>query len=136
MIKNNNNTCNNCGKHGHLYHQCLSPIISHGIIVFRKNLNGINEYLMICRKNSFGYIDFIRGKYSQYNVEQMQELINGMTNVEKHDLQNQSFDTLCNTMWNRSSTYSQHKNEEIVSQKKYEMIKTGIFINDTFIFRF
>ena len=29
--------CNNCGKQGHLYNQCKNPIISSGIVAFRKN---------------------------------------------------------------------------------------------------
>ena len=27
--------CNNCGKQGHLYHQCKRPITSIGIVAFR-----------------------------------------------------------------------------------------------------
>jgi len=34
---NNENYCNNCGKYGHLYHQCKTPITSFGVIVFRMN---------------------------------------------------------------------------------------------------
>jgi hypothetical protein len=41
----------------------LYSLTSYGIIVYRK-VNNKNEYLMVRRKNSFGYIDFIRGKYS------------------------------------------------------------------------
>jgi len=57
-----NNLCNNCGKQGHQFHQCKLPITSYGIILFRYSEKGI-QYLMLRRKNSFGYIDFIRGKY-------------------------------------------------------------------------
>jgi hypothetical protein len=28
--------CNNCGKSGHLFHQCKHPITSNGIVLFRK----------------------------------------------------------------------------------------------------
>ena len=61
---NKNNICNNCGKQGHLFHQCKLPITSYGIILFRTSDKGI-QYLMIRRKDSFGYIDFLRGKYIQ-----------------------------------------------------------------------
>ena len=47
--------CNNCGKQGHLFHQCKIPITSFGVIAFRKvpsnnplQKNRI-EYLMIMR---------------------------------------------------------------------------------------
>ena len=32
--------CNNCGKQGHLYHQCKHPITSNGIIAFRRKNSG------------------------------------------------------------------------------------------------
>jgi len=65
-MNNIDNYCNNCGKYGHLYHQCKTPITSFGIIVFRIK-NDIPQYLMIRRKDTLGYIDFMRGKYSAYN---------------------------------------------------------------------
>ena len=44
------NFCNNCGKQGHLYHQCNCPIISNGIIAFRKKtlskFNSMNETML------------------------------------------------------------------------------------------
>ena len=39
--------CNNCGKNGHVFHQCKQPITSIGIIAFRYNINNKLEYLMI-----------------------------------------------------------------------------------------
>ena len=83
MLSNKNiNLCNNCGKHGHLFHQCKLPITSYGIILFRHSDIGL-QYLMIRRKDSFGYIDFIRGKYSPYNVEQLEKSIDEMSLSEK-----------------------------------------------------
>ena len=77
-----NNVCNNCGKQGHLFHQCKLPITSYGIILFRSTSNGL-QYLMIRRKDSFGYIDFIRGKYVQNNLEHLKSIFNEMSVVEK-----------------------------------------------------
>ena len=57
-----NELCNNCGKYGHLYKHCKIPITSFGVIIFRMN-RGQREYLMIRRKDTLGYIDFMRGKY-------------------------------------------------------------------------
>ena len=76
IINNSTNTnknfifCNNCGKGGHLYHQCKTPITSVGIITVRSNNSNL-EYLLIRRKDSLGYIDFLRGKYninSKHNI--------------------------------------------------------------------
>ena len=70
-MNKNINICNNCGKQGHSFNQCKLPIISYGIILFRSSVRGL-EFLMIRRKDSFGYIDFISGKYSPYNIYQIQ----------------------------------------------------------------
>ena len=62
--------CNNCGKYGHIYYQCKLPIISTGIIAFRCSLEDGNIlYLMICRKDTLGYVDFMRVKYNIYNKD-------------------------------------------------------------------
>ena len=60
--------CNNCGKRGHSFYKCKLPITSYGVIAFRHNpVTGNKEYLMICRKHTLGFIDFMRGKYVVYN---------------------------------------------------------------------
>ena len=58
--------CNNCGKLGHVFHNCKKPITSSGIICVKKDKNEL-KYLTICRKDTLGYVDFIRGKYPLYN---------------------------------------------------------------------
>jgi len=122
-----NNICNNCGKQGHQFHQCKLPITSYGMIVFRSSENGI-QYLMIRRKNSFGYIDFIRGKYIANNLEHLEILFNEMSIEEKEQIRNQTFDILWKTMWGiqDSSTQNQYKGEEYISQKKFESLKNGL----------
>ena len=44
MLKNNYTFCNNCGKNGHLYHQCKLPITSVGVIAFRLSYYNTIEY--------------------------------------------------------------------------------------------
>ena len=58
------------------------PITSIGIVAFKKKSN-VLKYLMICRKDSLGYIEFLRGKYPLYNKEYIQTLIDEMTVHEK-----------------------------------------------------
>ena len=85
------NFCNNCGKHGHLFHQCKNPITSIGIIVFNnKNVTDI-EYLMIRRKDSLGYVDFMRGKYPLFNKRYLLNIISEMTDEEKTKLLTNDF---------------------------------------------
>lgn len=139
MNNNNNcNICNNCGKQGHTFHQCKNPITSYGIILFRFNMNNINnkedniEYLMIRRKDSFGYIDFIRGKYSPYNIEHIEQIVNEMSISEKERIITLPFNILWEQMWGNVANI-QYKNEEIISSKKFEIIKNGVQIENNII---
>ena len=128
MLKNNTTMCNNCGKQGHMFHQCKMPITSYGIIVFRSSTRGI-EYLMLRRKDSFGYIDFIRGKYSCYNIQQIQNIVNEMSLQEKQMILEEPFEKLWKNMWFEVLN-NQYKNEEIMSSKKFETIKNGVNVNN------
>lgn len=114
-----NNVCNNCGKHGHLFQDCKMPIISIGIILFRINNNKV-EYLMIRRKDSFGFSDFMRGKYTMYNKNYIKNIIDEMTlNEKKKILQNNFLD-------------GTKKNEENLF-KKWSSLHKGITIDNTLI---
>jgi len=123
----NNNICNNCGKQGHLFHQCKLPITSYGIVVFRHSNEGL-QFLMIRRKDSFGYIDFIRGKYVFYNVEQIQQIIDEMSVCEKERLLTEPFEKLWKLLW--GDCKMQYKGEEVASLKKYESIKNGVVVDE------
>ena len=82
---NNELLCNNCGKHGHLFYICKIPITSIGVIAYRK-YNNENQYLMIRRKDTLGYIDFLRGKFSLDQKQYIMNMILQMTNREKEIL--------------------------------------------------
>jgi 8-oxo-dGTP pyrophosphatase MutT (NUDIX family) len=120
--------CNNCGKQGHSFHQCKLPITSYGIILCRPSNKGL-QFLMIRRKDSFGYIDFIRGKYSPYNIEQLQHTINEMSVNEKKQIINEPFNKLWTMMWGTTSD-NQFRSEESISVKKFELITNGVYINN------
>jgi 8-oxo-dGTP pyrophosphatase MutT (NUDIX family) len=130
-MSKNNSLCNNCGKHGHLFHQCKLPITSYGIILSRSSEKGL-QFLMIRRKDSFGYIDFIRGKYSPYNIDQVQNCINEMSLQEKERILREPFEKLWKMMWGATSN-SQYRNEEVISSKKFETITSGVAINNDVI---
>ena len=93
-----NQYCNNCGKLGHILSQCKMPITSIGIIAFRKNKN-IFEYLMIRRKETLGFIDFMRGKYLIQNKDYILNMIKQMTKYEKENLLNIEFEVLWKNIW-------------------------------------
>ena len=122
------NFCNNCGKQGHLFHQCNHPIISSGIIAFRKGTEGI-EFLLICRKDSLGYIDFLRGKYPLYNKIYIQNLIDEMTIYEKRSLIKKKFYDLWTLLWGGKIAL-QYRSEEKSSGDKFSKLMNGVTLKN------
>ena len=61
--------CNNCGNKGHYYRNCRHPILSYGIILYKENKDNQINIVMVERKDTLAYIEFLRGKYkSIYNI--------------------------------------------------------------------
>jgi 8-oxo-dGTP pyrophosphatase MutT (NUDIX family) len=86
---------------------------------------------MIRRKDTFGYIDFIRGKYSVNNLSQLNSIIDEMSLEEKERILIQPFETLWSDMWSKSNI--QYKNEEFSSKKKFDSIREGLLFNDKLV---
>ncbi len=133
--------CNNCGKYGHTIHSCKMPITSIGIICFRINpIINLPEYLMIRRRDTLGYIDFMRGKYSVYNKLYIINMLKQMTNEEKIKLKTENFQSLWNKLWDYNDwaissvekTNKQYNYEEHMSKDKFNILKNGVYSNNTF----
>ena len=93
---NNNksfNFCNNCGKTGHAFHNCKHPITSIGIIIFRMYENKL-QYLMIKRKHSLGFVEFMRGKYPIQNYEYIRNVFSESYVYERELIQKSTFEEL------------------------------------------
>lgn len=120
--------CTNCNKPGHMHYQCKLPMTSCGIILCRKDQG---DYLVICRKHTFGFIDFVRGKYVPADVAHLKIIFNEMTLTEKEYVQTKPFDWLWTHLWSNASFLSQPhmKNEEAVSYKKWEQLRQGVFVD-------
>ena len=61
-------TCKNCGKRGHHIRDCISPKCSYGIILYKKKKTQF-ELLMIRRRHTLGFVQFIRGRYNYNSIE-------------------------------------------------------------------
>lgn len=115
MNKTHIKQCNNCGKIGHMHYNCNLPIVSYGIILINQN----QEYLMIRRKDTFGYIDLLRGKYKSNNDDShLLEMINEMTITEKENIINKEIDELWHDLWS-----GQQKYEEQGARRKFNLLK-------------
>jgi 8-oxo-dGTP pyrophosphatase MutT (NUDIX family) len=102
------------------------PITSIGIIAFRLSGKNAVEYLLIRRKDTLGYIDFMRGKYSVYNKDYIMNMLKQMTRDEKKRLCSEGFNKLWKEIWGNSKYSNQYKSEEAVSREKYNILTQGI----------
>ena len=115
------NRCNNCGRSWHVHKHCRSPITSNGII----NVNENKLYLMICRKKSLGYVDFLRGKYCN-TVVHINNLIDEMTIQEKNDLLTKTFAELWKDLW---GVIPDGGTDSMLSNEKFTLLQKGLVID-------
>ena len=125
------NTCRNCGITGHLYRECPQPITSYGIICYRINSQQAPEYLMIQRKDSLSFMEFIRGKYDLKNTKYICQLIKDMTTTEKQYLVQKQFDELWNYVWYQTCI-QRHTNEFNFAKTKFESLKKGYILENKY----
>tara|TARA_Y100000389_G_scaffold55845_1_gene51746 strand:+ start:187 stop:1041 length:855 start_codon:yes stop_codon:yes gene_type:complete len=119
--------CNNCGRIGHQYHQCKLPITSYGVIAFKISKKKEIKYLLIRRKDTLGYVDFIRGKYTHNNMQHILNMLKEMTLDEKDRLCTDEFKQLWNNMWGMNSkTGGFQRIEEKTSSEKLQQLKEGV----------
>jgi ADP-ribose pyrophosphatase YjhB (NUDIX family) len=118
--------CTNCSSFGHSYSSCPFPITSYGVIVY----NDDNKFLMIRRRDSFGFIDFVKGKYSLSNFYHITNSIDQMSNQEKQLIQSNvnNFATIWERLFECSGGVA-HSHEFSKSLKKFEALIRGISIN-------
>ena len=81
-----------------------------------------------------GYIDFIRGKYSNTNeIEKYKKIntcLNEMTFLEKKNLLTQNFDTIWNNMWVNHSSKA-YLNEYENAKKKYNKLDINTLVKNS-----
>lgn len=125
--------CNNCGLKGHMYKDCKQPVLSCGNLIFRKDTEE-PKILMIQRKDSLCYIEFIRGKYDTYNIKYIQILIDKCTTEEKQNLLNYSYELLWQKLWLiDEKTVNEQKNNQdyLKGYDKFKKLSDGYFFNKT-----
>jgi len=106
------------------------PILSMGVIAYRIVKNKY-EYLMIRRRNTLGYVDFIRGKYSLNNELYLKRIVDVMTDKELNDIMMVSFENLWNDLWRENK--HQYANEYMTAKDKHTRLVQGYKINDSVI---
>jgi len=127
--------CGNCREYGHIYRKCKKPITSFGVIAFKKNLkSGKTEILLVQRKDTMGFVELIRGKYSAVDQDarqkQLMTLFSEITYSERKALRTQTFDQLWDKLWlnHESNCY---KNEYSHAKSKYDMLDIQMYLEST-----
>jgi len=131
-------TCINCSQQGHAFKDCLKPVTSHGILAFKRGQTTAElsaddlKFLLIQRKDSIGYIDFIRGKYSVKLSKEIvyKTLVEEMTKNEKQKIITTPFDAIWDQLWvnHRSRAYL---NEYEAAKSKFFQIDVYNMITNT-----
>lgn len=94
---------------------------SYGVILLKIE-DKKKKILMINRKDSLCYIDFIRGKYKLYDLEYIDKLFSRMSNNEIDNIKNKSFEELWINLWNIKEDVLK-KREYKLSEKKFNKIR-------------
>lgn len=151
---NDRTICGNCGNSGHVYKDCSGAFKSFGIIAMRRSPNDSKvplyidkelnrqskvKILLVRRKDSISYVDFVRGRY---NIVDDLEMINkpkhisnsviklfeNMTITEREYIKSHTFDELWKTI------YINPRYQEIEykhSKKLYECLDIKYIIENT-----
>lgn len=138
--------CSNCGKYNHVYKKCDDPITSLGIIAFKiegdrsrflpffkkydimrqnvkvslNNLDDRIKFLLVRRKNTLGFTEFVRGRYSLEHNNTIKFLFQQMTQEEINNISTKTFNSLWFEMW--ASDRKTYKNEFEISKTKYNAL--------------
>jgi 8-oxo-dGTP pyrophosphatase MutT (NUDIX family) len=121
-------SCRNCGINGHIYKNCPHPIISFGIICYKLE-NKELKYLMIQRKDSIAFMEFIRGKYEINNIDYIKQLLNNMVLSERNMIINSKFDDIWNYVWQQGDINKNNK-EFINSKIKFSILNDNNFLKN------
>lgn len=120
--------CNNCGGKGHLFRTCKDPVLSCGIMLIDKatlpaKIEETN-ILMIRRKDSMSFAEFMRGKYDPDDHAYVGRLIANMTIKEQAGIVCQPFDTLWKQLWGDDRALPEYT----ISKSRFERLDIGTLI--------
>lgn len=144
-------TCTNCGGYGHSFRQCVAPVTSHGVIAFRvlggwnpaktlaeneSSITGLEavgpiQFLLIQRRDSLGFVELMRGKYSLSDSTYILTQLKGMTKQEREKFLNWSFTDLWCGLWGVDHSNTQYKHEKENSKQKLEQLRTEGLVDES-----
>lgn len=93
------------------------------IVIDKTTINKNIKFLLIQRKNSLGYLEFMRGRYDENNNENITYIFEQMTQLEIDDIMKKDFDLLWTELWDENNIRNKnhHKEYTVSKQKFYEL---------------
>ncbi len=97
-----------------------------------KNLKFLNKlykykddikFLLIQRKHSLSYIEFIRGRYNEKDNNKIKYLFSLMSKKEVSDIKNKDFQTLWDDLWKKTAGSKTFLKELTISKNKFNYCK-------------
>ena len=105
--------------------------------IFKNIVDKKLKFLMVCRKHTLAYIEFIRGNYGLENYRDMRYLknmFNLMTQREINNIEKKDFNLLWNDLWVLPELSGSHKKEYDSSNLKFQQLINGfITVQNDFI---
>lgn len=136
-------SCTNCGLTGHSYRCCTSPVNSYGIIAYRvknpqwtlarglqatRSVTGMEttgglEFILVRRKESLRFVEFVRGKYDTRDPTYIKQMLSKMTQEERTFLRTTTFDDMWQRVWGSASARNYRADFEY-SKTRFDILKT------------
>lgn len=88
------------------------------------------KFLMIQRKHSFSYIEFLRGKYNENDETKLNSMFELMSKSEVEEIKNNDFDYLWNKLWNKTAQSKNFIKECNISKNKFNNLKNNNLLNN------
>jgi len=122
--------CNNCGGKGHLFRTCTDPVLSCGVLLIDHPGLPIDpatvSVLMIRRKDSMSFTEFMRGKYEPENIDYVSRLVKNMTLKEQANVASETFETLWRSLWGEDRMSA----DFAVSREKFNRLDRYALVRD------
>lgn len=106
----------------------LNHIMMDNIHKFNQYNNSI-KFLLVKRRHSLNYIDFIRGKYDINNLESIRLMCSYMSSDEIELIQNKDFNYLWTNLWMKNAHKKKYLEELNQSKLKFENLKNNGFFD-------
>jgi 8-oxo-dGTP pyrophosphatase MutT (NUDIX family) len=124
-----------------MYRVCDQPVSSFGVVCFRRRrgadagagagagaASSPLEYLLVQRKDSLAYVEFIRGKYNINNMDYIRQIVSNMTVAERERLVTcVNFDELWTGFWQSEHTRNFAREYE-QSRTRFAALRRGYLV--------